>query len=74
MQTLDSKQLKYISGGAEASEAYSIDAIAATSGGETIATRAGLYDSCSRWQNGAVGAALGDFLYSLGKSLGWWGK
>lgn len=74
MQTLNSKELQYISGGAEVSGAYSIDAVAATSDGEAIATRAGLYDSCAKWQNGAVGAALGDFLYSLGKSLGWWGK
>lgn len=65
MRELDASELIYVNGGSDSITS------SLTETETTLTTRGGIKDY-DGWQSGAIGAALGNALYVLGKSLGWW--
>jgi hypothetical protein len=65
MRELDASELIYVNGVSDSITS------GLTETETTLTTRGGIKDY-DGWQSGAIGAALGNALYVLGKSLGWW--
>jgi len=71
MRELDVSELIYVNGGSDSITSGLTETETTLTTLTTLTTRGGIKDY-DGWQSGAIGAALGNALYVLGKSLGWW--